>query len=419
MVSRLPSSSTAKAFLHWTAKQAQANLLADSHRFTLYGGARGPGKSFWLRGYILQWLMVRAKGGLRGIRAMLACEDYPSLRDRQIVKIQEWPAWLGEWKPSISEYHLRPKWGGGQMCLRNLDDPSKYQSAEFGIIGIDELTKNPQSTFDTLRGSLRWPGLDRPQFIAASNPTGIGASWVRSLWIERAFPPHLLPLAPEFAFLPGLARDNPHLPESYWLELQTLPGALKRAWADGDWYAGVEGLVYPEFTQDNVTDAEPDPTLPVECAFDDGYIDARAILFVQRTGSQVLVFDELYQTRTLAERSVADVVGRCKAKGWPLPELAIGSPEAKELQERFRLADIPARWFTHQVVDGIQLLRGLFCDAQGQRIIRVHRRCVNLIRELTEGYQYDSGTRQLHEKPAAGNDHACDALRYWAYTRCR
>ncbi len=404
----------------WTDKQRLATQLADHRRFVLFGGARGPGKSHWLRWYCLRALLLYGRAGFRGVRAMLASEDYPSLRDRQIEKIpREFPPRLGQWRPSVSEFQLSDAAGAGVLCLRNLDDPSKYQSAEFAIIAIDELTKNVESTFNTLRGSLRWPGVERTQFIAASNPNGIGATWVRALWVERQFPTYLAKHAAEFAFVPGLPGDNPYLSQSYWDELQALPEPLRKAWAEGDWYAGVEGLVYSEFTQDNVTDQEPDSAQPIELAFDDGYIDARAILFIQRTGTQVLVFDELYQTKTLAEQSVTDTVERCKARGWQLPELAIGSPEAKELQERFRMAGIAARWFPHEVVNGIQVVRGLICDVQKHRSLLVHRRCTNLIRELTEGYVYPEGTHQLHEKPAKANDHAADALRYYCWARAR
>lgn len=393
---------------------------ADSHRYLLYGGARGPGKSYWLRWYSLRFLLRCAERGLRGVRTMLACEDYPSLRDRQVSKIMvEFPAWLGEWQASHSEYLLRPEFGSGALCLRNLDDASKYQSAEFALIAVDELTKDTESTFNMLRGSLRWTGIDRPQFIAATNPNGIGAAWVRALWIERRFPKHLQDLSGEFAFVPGLPGDNPYLSPAYIEELKAQPDAVRKAWLEGDWYAGVEGLVYSEFTADNIVDTEPDKALGCEIAFDAGYIDPCAVLFIQRTGEGALVFDELYQTKTLAEQTVADAVDKCHEYGLGLPEIAVGSPEAKEMQERWRMANIAVRHHTHEVVDGINLVRTLFCDSKGVRSIKVHRRCVNLIRELTEGYVYAEGTKGVHEKPVKANDHASDALRYWAYARMR
>lgn len=404
----------------WTPKQQTACDTARDHRFTLFGGARGPGKSYWLRWYCIVALLDWHDQGKTGVRAMLACEDYPALRDRQIEKIQrEFPAWMGEYAISASEFRLVPDLGSGVICLRNLDDPSKYQSSEYAMIAIDELTQTKQSTWDMLRGSLRWPGIERTQFIAATNPTGPGAQWVRQLWIEKQFPTHLQSLASEFAFVPGLARDNPHLPESYWQELNTLPDVLRKAWRDGSWYAGVEGIVYPEFTQDNITDEEPNPDGLFELAVDDGHVDPRAILWIQKRGDHVLVCDELYHRRHLPEVCVRETLERSAERKWTKPEIAVGSPEVPELRERFRAADIPYRNGEVKVLPRVTHLRGLFCDGTGHRHIMVNRRCHNLIVELTEGYCYPEGTKSISEKPVDANDHAISALQYWALARCR
>jgi hypothetical protein len=404
----------------WTDKQRQVNAVADAHRFTLYGGTRGPGKSFWLRWRQVAKHLGWAKAGHRGVRTMLACEDYPSLLDRQVSKIAvEFPAWLGTYNHQAHEFRFTSRCGGGAICCRNLNDPSKYQSAEFAMMSIDELTKNPKSKFDALRGSLRWPGIERTEFDAATNSTGLGVAWVRGLWIERAFPKELEPLKDEFAFVPGLPTDNPYLDQSYFDDLNTLPDTLRKAWALGDWYAGVEGLVYSDFTADNLTDDEPDATLPIELAVDDGYVDPRAILFIQRSGTHVLVFHELYHRNHLDETCVAEVVATCTEHGWPLPQIAVGSPEANQLQARFRAANIPFRYIVHQVVDGIKVVRRLIKDGHGYRALLVNRRCRNFIWEVTEGYQYAEGRHGDAEKPVDGNDHAADALRYWSFVRAK
>lgn len=230
---------------NFTEKQREATKLADQHRYFLFGGSRGPGKSYWLRWYCLRFLLRGAAMGYTGMRVMLACENYPALRDRHVDKIvAETPRWLGAWSPGPMEYRIYRRFGGGVICLRNLDDPSKYQSAEFALIAVDELTRNPRSTFDALRGSLRWPGFSETRFIAATNPTGKYADWVRELWIERKFPDEYKHIADEFAFLPALPTDNPHLPDSYLAELKALPEYLRRAWMEGDWYAMVAGNVF-------------------------------------------------------------------------------------------------------------------------------------------------------------------------------
>jgi hypothetical protein len=103
-----------------------------------------------------------------------------------------------------------------------------------------------------------------------------------------------------------------------------------------------------------------------------------------------------------------------------LPEIAVGSSEAKELQGQFRKANIVARGGTHEVVEGLKVVRQLIRDGNGVCALQVAPRCRHLLDELTSGYQYPpEGSRRDDEKPLDGNDHACDALRYWCHVRAR
>ena len=416
----------------FTDKQWHASDVADATPYTLFGGSRGPGKSYWLRWWLLRFVLRAFGRGYPGMRAMLACEDYPTLRERQITKIaKEFPAMLGEVKTTQNDglgFHLHSEYGGGVIALRNLDDASKYMSAEYGAIGVDELTKNDERTFNILRGSLRWPGYPNVRFVAATNPA---PGWVRDYWISRTFPDTLLPIADQFAFVPALPGDNPHLSESYWSMLETMPAAIKQSWLYGDWFAAVEGLVYDTFAADNLTDDEPDKERPIELAIDDGYVDPRATLFIQRKpGGDILVFDELYQTKVLEERTVADILDKCQVNGWPRPELAAVSHEAPALRERLRKADIPARnWLAMKMavtgdrskrVAAIKRTRELICDGQGHRAIRVHRRCKRLLDEIMAGYKYPEGKKAtVDDMPEDGNDHACNALESWIFLRAQ
>jgi phage terminase large subunit len=427
----------------FTPKQWHATDQANAHTYTLFGGSRGPGKSYWLRWWLVRFLMRGAAQGFRNMRVMMACEDYPTLTERQISKVQiEFPAWLGSFKAMPPEFKLKPAYGGGVIAFRNLDDPSKYQSAEYAAIAIDEVTKNPERTFHILRGSLRWPGFDGVRMVAASNPE---ANWVRSYFIEKRLPEELHGHEHEFAFVPALPTDNPHLPASYWQMLDTLPDALRQAWLHGDWYAAVEGLVLENFTDANMTDQEPDKERPFELSIDDGYVDPRATLFIQRQANgDILVFDELYQTKTLEERTIEDIKERC-AMGWPppkdeaeraakkpedtwpLPELAAVSHEAVALRERLRRANIPARnWLANPVkgepstrVAAITLTRSYVCDGQGYRALRVHKRCKRLLDEIMAGWKYPEGKNSINERPEDGNDHAADALTGWIWLRAK
>ena len=114
---------------HFTPRQLEAWSATSTYRYILYGGARGGGKSRWLRWTLLLLLMRWYQlDGHRNVRVALFCETYPDLRDRQITKFkQEFPYWLGQLKSTQDEglgYYLPDELGGGAILLRNLDDPS-------------------------------------------------------------------------------------------------------------------------------------------------------------------------------------------------------------------------------------------------------------------------------------------------------
>jgi hypothetical protein len=223
-----------------TARQRDAFKASDTHRFTLYGGAGGGGKSYFLRWWCLrQLLKLYAETGIEGIRVGLFSMDYPTLTDRQISRInREFPEWLGALRKTQADgynFQLLPDFGGGTIALRNLDDPSKYRSAEFAAIAVEELTENSKETFDDLRFRLRWPGVSRPCFVGATNPGGVGHHWVKDFWIDKKFPKELERFKDEFCYVPAAVLDNPHITQDYYQDLLSLPDAKRRALAEGDW----------------------------------------------------------------------------------------------------------------------------------------------------------------------------------------
>lgn len=246
-------------WLNFQPKQRYATEIADTHQYTLYGGAGGGGKSYWMRKYLARRLIKLFKiTGIKNIVAGLFCEDYPAMKDRHLSKIAiEFPEWLGQRCSDHKDYGnsfiLNPEFGSGVIAFRNLDDPSKYKSSEFAIEAVDELTKNPRETFDLLRSRMRWPGLDKfglkPQFIAGTNPGEIGHGWVKKLWIDRDFETELLPIKEEFAFIPATVDDNKYVGEDYVMTLESLPEKLRKALRYGNWDV-FEGQYFMEWNKD-------------------------------------------------------------------------------------------------------------------------------------------------------------------------
>lgn len=222
-------------------KQMEAKLASKRFKFTLFGGSVGSGKSRWLRWMCVYWLMEYwAKYNIKGVRAGLFCEDYPSLNDRHLSKVKyEFPEWLGTFNEARHEFTLKPEYGSGVIAFRNLDDPQKYLSVEFAVMCVDEINRNPKTVFDMLRSRLRWPGIKDVKFLAGCNP--LGEAWVKNLWVKRLFPPEEKEQY-EFVFVPALPTDNPHLPPEYYKSLESLPETQRKAYLEGNWDAFDEGL---------------------------------------------------------------------------------------------------------------------------------------------------------------------------------
>ncbi len=222
-------------------KQLEALKASRRFKYVLFGGSVGSGKSYWIRWSAVYWLMeYYSKYGIKGIRAGVFCEDYPSLNDRHLTKVKfEFPEWLGTFNESKHEFTLAPEYGSGIIAFRNLDDPSKYLSVEFALIAIDEINRNPKTTFDMLRSRHRWPGIKDTKFIAGCNP--LGEAWVKNMWVKRLFPPDEKEQY-EFVFVPALPTDNPHLDQSYYTSLESLPENQRKAYLEGNWDAFDEGI---------------------------------------------------------------------------------------------------------------------------------------------------------------------------------
>jgi PBSX family phage terminase large subunit len=340
--------------------------------------------------------------------------------------------------------HLRAShrfeyWNGSILAYGGMADEEQReqirsigQNGNVDFVWMEEAKSFIEDDFNEILARMRGQAADWLQILLSTNP-GPPSHWIHQ---------RLMLGGEAVVYDKARPEDNLYNPPSYIETLKKLTGILGQRLRDGLWVQA-EGLVYSEFDLDNLTDDEPDPDLPIERGADDGYVDPRAVLFIQRQKDRILVFDEIYESRRLAEQTVRAILSNCLQRstvddpdGWRemsltdcaqylrgndvrIPEIAMVSPEAKELQERFRQADIPARKANNDILQGIQTVRELISDGNSYRTLKINRRCKNLIREVSEGYIYPEGSRRDNEKPQDGNDHACDALRYWAHSRAR
>lgn len=426
---------------NFTTRQQEALKTLEHSKYLLYGGAMGGGKSYWLRWTTARHLMYLTKTyKVQGIVGAIFCEDYPSLKDRQVSKIaREFPSWLGELHSDHKEHGrafiAKPEYGGWVIALRNLDDASKYKSAEFAIIGIDELTKNQKEVFDDLKTRLRWPGLpsDECKFLSATNPGEIGHAWVKKWWIDRDFEEEMEKESTLFAFIGAKATDNPHLDEKYISVLDSLPEDKRKAYRDGDWNV-FKGQYFSEWREE-IHVVEPFDIPPYFYHFicgDYGYlapsavywcaVDSDGVIYVYRelyvTGHTYEQLDEKIVSLTLAQEDIK--YGVFDPSIWARK----GDSElsgAEKMTMRHRELTTKALHLIQGNNDRIngwgqvrEYLKPFIRNGQKIAKLQVFRTCENLIRTLP-ALVYDK--HRVEDVDSDGEDHGPDGIRYGIMSR--
>lgn len=250
-------------------RQQLATSLAERAVETLFGGARGGGKTAWMLRYALDQAVQHPFNRIGLFRRV-----YPALERTLIPRSRSfYPQYGGVWNdnkhtwtfPNGSVIEL-----GSLQHEKSVDD---YRGAEYGLLGFEEITEFSEEQINLMIGSLRAPGPGiRPHLLGTTNPGGRGHRWVKRRWVKPKpddYPGSTAPLPFEVwtpsptpenpnpnsrVFVPATLADNPILiardPE-YLSRLQALAGtdkALLKAWIDGDWDAidAVEGALWKQ-----------------------------------------------------------------------------------------------------------------------------------------------------------------------------
>lgn len=231
-------------------KQREALKKSEITPVTFYGGAKGGGKSYFIRA---REMLRRFK--FKGTKGLIVRKTYPELLSNHIRKFfEEYPQtkdWFNKSEKTIY-------WPGGSTTefsyLQNPDDVFTYQGREYEDISIDEITQHEENVFKILRSSNRTANKSfrelggRPTMILTGNPGGIGNTWVRRIFVEKSFTEKEKPS--DFDFIQAFVSDNTALTKydpDYKRRLEDLPDHLRKAYLEGDWYV-FAGQAFSELT---------------------------------------------------------------------------------------------------------------------------------------------------------------------------
>lgn len=372
-----------------------------------------------------------------GAQALMVRKTYQSLLGSAVVtyRTKVLPRPLDDPQSTVHAYGgERPEFfiydNGSRIWLGGLDHAGKFLSAEFDYIYINQAEEIDLADYETLTGRAtgRAGHTDSPQIMCDCNP-GPPDHWI----LKRAS-------AGDCELIQQMHEDNPTLFDQRTYEitergkvtmqvLDRLTGTRYLRGRLGLWVQA-EGAIFDNFSlEHNVTEeADYHPGWLVRWGCDDGYAEGagpgnanyhpRVILLGQVTPQGGLnVFYEYYATNEIPETSIRYVLDKSAEMGWDEPDIAYVDSAAGAL--KITLGDMLSMYAgaTHPVSEGIKNVRRLICDGQGVRLLKIHPRCVNLIREM-QSYRYDENSRVANvgePKPLKLDDHGPDALRYMTW----
>ena len=374
-------------------------LLNDySHRWEIYKGSAGSGKSH----FITQKIIIKA---LREKRRVMICRRYGTTMRNSVFKlfkdvIESFKiTHLTRIKESDMSITLP---NGSEIIFVGLDNEEKLLSiAGITDVFIEEVYEVPKEIVDQLNLRMRGKAPNQ-QIYMAFNPIS-AKHWLYDFCEGSTRPESSI-------YSESTFRDNPFLPDEYVKALEdmyrTNPNKA-RVFCDGNWGADVEGLVYKNHVLSNFDINELiKQGLEVRVGIDWGFVDPTTVVvsLFDKPKKEIYIIGEFYKRGATLEEIKDGIIqlGISKQKMY----CDGAEPDKVDYLRRNGFNAVSAKKGAGSVKAGISFL-------QDMKII-CHESCVNVAAEL-ENYVYlkDKKTGQYIEDSYDHDfSHTMDALRY-------
>lgn len=417
----------------------QRAFFASEALHTMYGGARGGGKSWAARRKAVLLCIAYA-----GLRVLLVRRTMPELRENHIIPLLSELDGYAQYRQDDRAFVFP---NGSRLKLGYCDcdsDMIQYQGNEYDAIFFEEATNLREEWIRFIATTLRTGRTDgfRTRIYYTCNPGGVSHAYFKRLFIDRQFVEGEDP--DDYLYIPATVRDNAVLMErnpGYIKQLEALPENLRRAHLDGDWNV-FDGAFFAELrlftkplsdaTMTHVVEPFDIPySWRIYRSFDWGYSKPSACLWwaVDYDGRAYLA-DELYTCAARGGTMIPDT-GLKWSADQVFAEIHRRESERFPGRQITGVAD-PAIWAEnggepivaaadrHQVyfdradhtriAGWMQVRRRLQFGEDGRPMLYIFSTCKNTLRTLPI-LQYSA--RDPEDLDTTEEDHIADALRYF------
>lgn len=368
-------------------------LFDYSHRWELYMGSAGSGKSY----FITQKILIRA---LSKQGRFAVCRRYGTTLRHSCFSL--FKDILKKWKLTphcnIRETDMRITLpNGSEIIFVGLDDEEKLLSiVTMECIFVEEAYEVPKDIIDQI--NLRLRGGENQQILLAWNPISKN-SYLYELWEH---PPE------NSVLIHSTYKDNPFLDEQYIRSLEELRDRnpqKARIYCDGEWGVDTDGLVYTNWKIQGFDELELAGYCEHRAGMDFGYQDPSAIVDTEydATNKRIYVCNEFYKRGQTLDQLVEaiELMHLTKTK----IQCDSAEPRTIDFFRKHYINAVPCTKGQNSVNARIMFL-------QNSEII-VHPRCENVIMELSNfSYIKDRKTGRFTEDTTHEFSHSLDALGY-------
>lgn len=407
-----------------------------------YGGAAGGGKS--------DALLVAALEHCRtpGAKVLLLRRKFVDLERSLMQKAFVLFAGRGRWDGQHKRWTMNNKTSIEFGHCQTGKDLENYYSAEYSMIGIDQVEQFPEDMylFFFTRTRTTSPKV-KCQIRITSNPVGIGRGWLaKRFWIlgkdakpsNKAYPVtddivfpdgHKETLTYYRAFIPSKVWDNPHIIKNdpqYILRLQMQSPEKRKALLDGRWDA-FEGAFFTEFDE-KIHVCEPfeiPQNWKRSISFDWGYSDPMACYWwAEDPRSGKLYCYREFFTKKMLDIDVAKNIARmsygesidCIYYPWDLDFARgqVGASMRERMDEEWKSMGLNfyLKVATKDRLNGWSACRYMLALGEDKTPrMQIFSNCKNLIETIPEQIHDDGNPEDLD---TLGNDHCVDGWRYFA-----
>ncbi len=373
-------------------------LLEDySHRFEIYKGSAGSGKSY----FITQKIVYRC---LKEPIRVAVCRRYATTLRNSCFQL--FKDVLNSWKLTsymkIRETDMDIKFpNGSEIIFLGLDEETKLLSlANISCIFVEEVFEVEQSKFEQL--DLRMRGkAKQQQIIAAFNPIS-SSHWLFQFCEVQ--PPQ------SFYYSKTTYLDNPFISEDYKNSIEEYRTRNPYKWKIyglGEWGSDPEGLVFNNWRKEDFDLNELlSLGLKRRTGSDLGFIDPTTIVdtLYDEKNKRIYVFNEYYATGKQLDEVAAAMASMELTHQKVFMDAA--EPRSIDFFRRKGFNTVPCIKGADSVRAGISFLQNLE--------IVVSPKCKHLIEELSNfSYVKDRRTEKYQEDKYTHEwSHAIDGLRY-------